>query len=457
MALEDLTGPNKFITALVNTNPLSADDRREGDDHIRGIKNVLHNTFPNLDAQVTATPAALNDAGKAVLRTGDTMTGTLAVADGGEVQVSNSSGADRAYVALAMKGTAAAPVPTLWTGKAGAGAAPTQFNFGGAPRYVFDTEVHAYGVSGGFVVDGNFQVGGNYWSNALSANPNWGPLTLRGLLVPGDRACWRMGGPEPAYIDFTMSGNDAHIIVGGSGGATMVQAARFAGKADSAGYADNAGYSNNSGQLQGMGPASFVYADGANYAGFISGGTTPYLRRTADGGVYRLATLQNIGRQTFDGQVNFNADIACRGNSAHTYNWFWNGDAGDAHLYAYVDGSNQGWATLNSDERLKEDIQPLESDEAAFMRLAPINFKWRKVGPITKNERRNDGLSAQNVRACFPLSAFGDFETPPKEDGTMEFPGAVDDRGVLAHTILRVQDLIRRVAELERLLAAAGA
>lgn len=60
MALEDLTGPSKFIDAFVTGNPVSNDDRREGDDHIRGIKNVLRNTFPQLNAAVTATDEQLN-------------------------------------------------------------------------------------------------------------------------------------------------------------------------------------------------------------------------------------------------------------------------------------------------------------------------------------------------------------------------------------------------------------
>jgi hypothetical protein len=82
MALEDLTGTDKFITALVPNNPDGLDDRRQGDDHDRGIKNVLLNSFPNIDAPVTATPAQLNQAvniaGK-VAKAGDTMTGPLTV------------------------------------------------------------------------------------------------------------------------------------------------------------------------------------------------------------------------------------------------------------------------------------------------------------------------------------------------------------------------------------------
>jgi Chaperone of endosialidase len=62
MALEDLTGPDKFITALVETNPEYQDDRRQGDDHLRGVKNVLLNTLPNANAAITAAPARLNGA-----------------------------------------------------------------------------------------------------------------------------------------------------------------------------------------------------------------------------------------------------------------------------------------------------------------------------------------------------------------------------------------------------------
>jgi len=74
MALEDLTGADKYVANLVITNPLSADDRREGDDHIRGIKNVLKNSFPTL-----AGPVTFSDY---VLKAGDAMTGALQLANG---------------------------------------------------------------------------------------------------------------------------------------------------------------------------------------------------------------------------------------------------------------------------------------------------------------------------------------------------------------------------------------
>ena len=61
MALEDLTGSNKFIDDLVVTNPVGSTDTKSTlDDHIRGIKNVLKNQFPNLIESMSCTAAELN-------------------------------------------------------------------------------------------------------------------------------------------------------------------------------------------------------------------------------------------------------------------------------------------------------------------------------------------------------------------------------------------------------------
>lgn len=61
MALEDLTG-SKTIESMVRTNPTNSDPKSEGDDHFRGMKNVILNTFPNVTGVVSATHTALNQA-----------------------------------------------------------------------------------------------------------------------------------------------------------------------------------------------------------------------------------------------------------------------------------------------------------------------------------------------------------------------------------------------------------
>jgi hypothetical protein len=68
-----------YINGLVTSNPAGTDDRSQGDDHIRLIKSVLKNTFPNLDGAITitdeqinsiATPGIINFPGMIVLWSG---------------------------------------------------------------------------------------------------------------------------------------------------------------------------------------------------------------------------------------------------------------------------------------------------------------------------------------------------------------------------------------------------
>ena len=72
MGLESAT----FINGLVDTNPTSSDNANQGDNHLRLIKTVLKNTFPNLTGAVTATQSQLNTA--CLPLAGGTLTGNLA-------------------------------------------------------------------------------------------------------------------------------------------------------------------------------------------------------------------------------------------------------------------------------------------------------------------------------------------------------------------------------------------
>ena len=66
MPLEDLTG-DKYIDALVSDNPVGTTDTLSTvDEHLRGIKNVLKKTFPNLTGPVTATASELNGSYKSI-------------------------------------------------------------------------------------------------------------------------------------------------------------------------------------------------------------------------------------------------------------------------------------------------------------------------------------------------------------------------------------------------------
>ena len=56
MALETAS----YVNQLVPANPLSTDSVAQADDHLRLIKQVLVNTFPNVNQPVTATATALS-------------------------------------------------------------------------------------------------------------------------------------------------------------------------------------------------------------------------------------------------------------------------------------------------------------------------------------------------------------------------------------------------------------
>ena len=49
-----------YINGLVISNPAGTDDRSQGDDHIRMIKSVLKNTFPNITGPINLTQGQIN-------------------------------------------------------------------------------------------------------------------------------------------------------------------------------------------------------------------------------------------------------------------------------------------------------------------------------------------------------------------------------------------------------------
>jgi hypothetical protein len=83
MGLETST----YVDGLNTSNPAATDGLAQADDHIRLIKTVLKNTFPNLDGAVTASPADLNNT--SVIPTNLT---DLGITDGSNGQVLQTDG-----------------------------------------------------------------------------------------------------------------------------------------------------------------------------------------------------------------------------------------------------------------------------------------------------------------------------------------------------------------------------
>lgn len=81
----------KFISELNETLPRSADFIKEGDDHIRLIKNVIKNSFPNVDKAVNLTADQMNNLAAQASISNDTMTLTtgLKIGDGKVLDLNN--------------------------------------------------------------------------------------------------------------------------------------------------------------------------------------------------------------------------------------------------------------------------------------------------------------------------------------------------------------------------------
>jgi hypothetical protein len=97
-----------YISALNAANPVTGDNKTEGDDHIRLIKSTILATFPNVTGAVTPTHTELNyvdgvTSGIQAQLNAITSAGGKNLLDNGQMKVwqrsTNTTGADIAYVA----------------------------------------------------------------------------------------------------------------------------------------------------------------------------------------------------------------------------------------------------------------------------------------------------------------------------------------------------------------------
>jgi hypothetical protein len=100
--------------------------------------------------------------------------------------------------------------------------------------------------------------------------------------------------------------------------------------------------------------------------------------------------------------------------------------------------ANIGWSVRynsNSDRRLKEEIQPMDSSLSKLMQLKPSKFKW-KADP---NKKQDYGFIAQDVFQVFPHFQSLEGENPQK-DGKDVYHGL--DYGLFTpHIIKGIQEL----------------
>lgn len=121
------------------------------------------------------------------------------------------------------------------------------------------------------------------------------------------------------------------------------------------------------------------------------------------------------------------------------FNLFWTGAA----TQLWIDNSNIGTINVTSDERVKKLIKALPADRAAYLQIRPISYRYRDIGVFEDLEGADGeywGFSAQNLLTCIPKAVQG---SPAAQlpDGTPQ-PMSVNDRPILAQTVLLVQQLI---------------
>jgi hypothetical protein len=166
MSLESLTGASVFINALVNTNPVGATDpKSQGDDHIRGIKNVILNTFPAITGAVTATHTQLNGS---FFPTGTKMVFFQAAAPTGWTQDATNTDAALRVVATAGGGTG---------GTHGVSSPPSTAHTHAGPSHTHETAAHKLSIaempSHAHVITYATPYNGGYF-NLAGSGPNGG-------------------------------------------------------------------------------------------------------------------------------------------------------------------------------------------------------------------------------------------------------------------------------------------
>ena len=158
MALEDLTG-TKYIDDLNSSNPAAGDNVSEGDDHIRGIKNVLKTTFPSIDGAITATDTELNYVDGVTSAIQTQLDAKLPLAGGAMTgAITTNSTFDGVDVA-ACNTTANAALPKA--GGAMTGAITTNSTFDGVDVAACNTTANAALPKAGGTMTGNIVSGDN--------------------------------------------------------------------------------------------------------------------------------------------------------------------------------------------------------------------------------------------------------------------------------------------------------
>ncbi len=192
---------------------------------------------------------------------------------------------------------------------------------------------------------------------------------------------------------------------------------------------------------------------GANFTGNV--GSTGsfkgiYLWSTAGGQVDASFTVGQVLKA--NGILKPAGGIRCYagaglGEGGNTFSLFWNGSA----MNLYADSTYLGYINYTSDERIKRDIVLASPQRDKFMGIHPIVFDYAAVGIFRPSGRRILGFSAQNLTEVLPQAVDGSVNAVDANGKPV--PANVQDRPILALTVLEVQQLVKDCAALAKRVA----
>lgn len=393
-----------YLNQLNPSYPDTLDTQDEGDNHLRLLKQVLQNTFPNLTGAVTPTQAQLNTvpdlAPKAsptftsgvTVSTGDVVVsaGDLSVVDGvtGSVTLDNSGG-------IEIFGTAA------------------RIDFKNASGDDYDVRI-SQSAAGSLTITGTDQVvvaGAGFVSNTPPANQYgvWGQPTSVGY-----------GG----VIGFTQNGLVNGILghanqysFHGTGELYNSGAGTFGGALTVASLVSNGTIRAANGV--------YSFSDGSEYIQW-SGSTFIFSDR-----IYGLDAYRSVSGYM----------MPCQ--DARIGRWV----VGSGVLDVVVDGIQFGITISPSDARVKENIQPTKVaalTQVEAMHFVEFDFVENSLSP---GEHRTLGLIAQDLEAIDPACVI---QADRENDGLRQ----LNIEALALRALKAVQELTLRVKELETQLGA---
>ena len=387
MALEDLTG-TKYIDDLNSSNPAAGDNVSEGDDHIRGIKNVLKTTFPSIDGAITATDTELNYVDGVTSAIQTQLDSPVAKGDGssadGYIQL-NCSQNSHGIKLQSPPHSAGASYTLVFPNDDGATNQKLTTNGSGVLTWTDDnaTDATKLPLSGGAMtgaITTNSTFDGvdiatrdavltSTTTTANAALPKAGG-TMTGDLILGDNVKVEVG---------SLSGGDLEIYHDGSHTRMQNNTGNLnirTGVLSVTNVADNetilSGTANGSVDLYHNNAKKFeTYASGVSATGNVLSTT----------GIFGLDANDNVEVGTSDINFNINGNNEMRLEAD-----------GDLH----VDGDVIAFSTTISDEALKYDINPVDFALDKINQLRGVSYKYKH------NDRESAGLLAQDVEKVMP-------------------------------------------------------